>query len=391
MRKAVSLRPFKGERHKWVVVYPDGSGARKRKFFTDRTRARFFEAQQRQALESHGVEGGKVTPAERAALGTWRGRMAEAGLVLKDVLQNAVEAAERAAASQTVGATFGAVLQEKERSGSSERHLRSIRGMTGRFSADFGQRSLSSITPQELADWLHRLNVGPESQRTYARYLSLLFGYGIRHGWIDRNPLASIARPRVSETEVGIYTPAEVGRILAKAEESFPETVAVLAISLFAGLRPSDVEALRWEDIDLVRSVIRVSQRKGRSARNRFVSIIAPLGEWLARHGQASGRVFPFAKADSENVSWGRLRIRKAIGAAEVRPVSDGLRHSFGSYRLAVLGGNRHEVAHEMGNSEAVILKHYRRPVLRSDAVSYFSIMPGGAAPNVVPISSAAR
>ncbi|HUF60733.1 MAG TPA: tyrosine-type recombinase/integrase [Verrucomicrobiales bacterium] len=390
MRKAVSLSPFKGERHKWVVTYPDGSGARKRKFFADRTSARLFESRQRQAVEAHGVEGGKVTPTERAALGTWRARMAETGLVLKDVLQNAVEAAERAAASQTVAKVFEAVLQEKERSGASARHLRSIRGMTGRFAADFGERAMSSITPAELSDWLHGLNVGPESQRTYARYLSLLFGFGIRHGWIARSPLGSVPHPRVSETEVGIYTPAETARILATAEESFPETVAVLAISLFAGLRPSEGEALEWGDVDLPRGAVRVSQRKGRSARNRFVPINETLAAWLAIYGKAEGRLFPYASQESTNVWWGRKRLRRVIEAAEVEPIPDGFRHSFGSYRLAVLGGNRHEVAHEMGNSEAVILKHYRAPVLAADAVSYFSIMPGGAAPNIVSISSGA-
>ena len=54
---------------------------------------------------------------------------------------------------------------------------------------------------------------------------------------------------------------------------------------------------------------------------------------------------------------------------------SDVLRHSYGSYRLAVLDGIN-KVASEMGNSPQIIVHNYRRPVSKADGKRWFRITP---------------
>jgi hypothetical protein len=54
----------------------------------------------------------------------------------------------------------------------------------------------------------------------------------------------------------------------------------------------------------------------------------------------------------------------------------NGLRHSFGSYRLAALQ-NIHQLKEEMGNSEAMIRQHYQKTVTRAEATKFWVSRPG--------------
>ena len=63
------------------------------------------------------------------------------------------------------------------------------------------------------------------------------------------------------------------------------------------------------------------------------------------------------------------------------------LRHSFISYRLAVIQ-NVNQVAFEAGNSAQMIFKHYRELVRPADAEKWFRIVPDQEA-NVIQLAGA--
>lgn len=64
----------------------------------------------------------------------------------------------------------------------------------------------------------------------------------------------------------------------------------------------------------------------------------------------------------------------------------NGVRHSFGSYHLAHFQ-DAAKPALEMGNSPAMIFKHYRELVKPKDAEAYWNIRPAMAR-NVVPMTA---
>ena len=68
----------------------------------------------------------------------------------------------------------------------------------------------------------------------------------------------------------------------------------------------------------------------------------------------------------------------------------NGHRHSFISYRLAVLK-DVGQVSLEAGNSPQMVFKHYRQLVRESEAQAWFAIMPPRQAGNVVPLQVAAN
>ena len=88
-------------------------------------------------------------------------------------------------------------------------------------------------------------------------------------------------------------------------------------------------------------------------------------------------------------VDKGHVSRRKAGKEAPFRWKRNGLRHSFCSYRLAVLK-NAHEVSLEAGNSPNMIFKHYRELVGPEDAQAWFSTSPIQDASNILPLRKSA-
>jgi hypothetical protein len=64
------------------------------------------------------------------------------------------------------------------------------------------------------------------------------------------------------------------------------------------------------------------------------------------------------------------------------------LRHSFCSYRLAIIK-NAAQVALEAGNSPQMIFANYRQLVTETEAAKWFAVCPPKAAENVVPLRAA--
>jgi hypothetical protein len=61
----------------------------------------------------------------------------------------------------------------------------------------------------------------------------------------------------------------------------------------------------------------------------------------------------------------------------------NGLRHSFVSYRIAVVQ-NENQIAMEAGNSPAMIHQHYRELVTVAQAKEWFSIVPASSSSKIV-------
>jgi len=107
---------------------------------------------------------------------------------------------------------------------------------------------------------------------------------------------------------------------------------------------------------------------------------IRTLREWLAPYRKHRGNLCP-------------IGLRKRLEADRDKALlredwpSNALRHSFGSYHLAQFKGAA-APALQMGNSPAMIFKHYRELVKPKDAENYWRIRPLDVCRNVISISS---
>ena len=171
--------------------------------------------------------------------------------------------------------------------------------------------------------------------------------------------------------EVQIFTVSECKRILAGAK---PDEILPLAISMFAGIRTEEVARMDWKQVRLTDdpddSIIEVTKATAKKReRRRFVPILPPLAAYLKKYPHPkSGKV---VKIKVLSDRWEYLA--KRIGLPWKH---NGLRHSFASYRLAVIQ-NLQKLRQEMGHtSEQMALNHYVQAVTKAEAAKFWAIRP---------------
>jgi len=97
-----------------------------------------------------------------------------------------------------------------------------------------------------------------QTVRNHHAVLHKAFETAIEWGLIQRNPAEGAKSPRVNKPEMSTYEPDQVVKFLEEAKKT--EYYPIFQLSLFEGMRRSEVLALRWKDIDLVYGQISVNR-----------------------------------------------------------------------------------------------------------------------------------
>ena len=243
-----------------------------------------------------------------------------------------------------------------------DRSLSSYRAMFSAFARTLdGDPLLSSVSAEQLEPFV--ASPSGSTRNTRIARLSPLFAWAERKGYVAANPCARLARARKVEAPVGVFTPAEVARVMAAAVRVAPVCVPYLAVGFFTGIRPAELRRLTAECFNS--RFIRLDGRITKAARARTVTIRPNLSAWL--------RAFP----------WRRPPIRaktiipnEVCGAAGVVWKPDVMRHSFATYAYEECH-DAAAVAAEMGHQgTAVFFKHYRALAEPGDGKRYFAIFP---------------
>jgi integrase len=130
-----------------------------------------------------------------------------------------------------------------------------------------GAKRLSDIQRrdvQQLVDELFGEGFDPSTVRNALMPLRVIFRRAIEDGDLALNPTGHLRLPAVRGRRERIAAPDEAKRLLAALPE---RDRAIWATALYAGLRGGELMALRWEDVDLAKGVIRVERaydEKGR-------------------------------------------------------------------------------------------------------------------------------
>jgi integrase len=282
------------------------------------------------------------------------------------------------------------LLAIKESRGASPRYMQDLRYRLNRFAEDC-QKDSCNVTTADIQDWLDRQKLSPQGYTNFRRVLHLLLKFAVARGYAADNPLEGVERVKVRNGDVEIFTPVEMARLLAAAS---PDFLPSLAIGAFAGLRSAEIERLEWSDIDLVARHIVVGASRAKTACRRIVPICDNLAAWLAQYAGRQGKVWPgehdaFYEAQQETAAATAVESDSDKGIKAEKAVewkANALRHSYASYRFAQTG-DAGRVAGELGNSAAVVHRHYRELVKPADAVKWFNVTPEAAA-NVIRLAS---
>jgi site-specific recombinase XerC len=242
----------------------------------------------------------------------------------------------------------------------------------GHVAEYFGDTPVCEITTKAIEAWFRTKKYGAVSRISYLRHLHSLFNFAIMREHVHSNPVARIEKPRKDKIVVDYLTADQAENVLRAAEEHVPSLVPYLAISMFAGLRPSEIhgnrtehEPLDWCNINLVRSVIRVTPEQDKNREGRRVEVSENLRSWLLPRMQKSGPIY-----------FSRKGMAKAFKEAGAKYSKDILRHSFGTQHWAM---HRHEgeTAIQLGDTIATVKRHYvNTDAEKADAKQFWKIEP---------------
>ena len=349
-------------------------GKRIRAFFPTRELAEEHARLRNIEVRNAGLELATVSSELRAEAKACQQRLDPIGATLSQAVDFYLAHHDVRSKSVTLSVACAAFRRELtrrvENKEASEAHRENLDKSMRRLLELFGDVQIVDITTLKLREELTRMPVSPASKNHYKGHMGVVFSFAIDQGWLKENPCDPIKKFKDrSGKQPEIFTPLEAAKIL---EHARADMIPALAIGLFAGLRPTECQRLDWSEIRWDRKQLWVDSTKTKTAQPRWVAMSDNLIEWLTPYRQASGPVDPLGK-------WNRRRLnRDAVQKAGLKHwAKDGLRHSFGSYHMA-LYQNAALTADEMGHmSTKMIHEHYENPrVTREDALTYFAIRP---------------
>jgi len=284
--------------------------------------------------------------------------------------------------SITVSELMTEFLGARRRTRRSQIHLADLQRRLGRFAESFGIRPIRTLTSKQIETWLHELELEPQTINNYRSRIGAMFSYAIRRELLERNPIDAIEKITIRGKPPEIFQPEELQSLL---DASPPDLLPVLAIGAFAGLRTAELLRLDWKDVELTRGYIHVSAANSKTAQRRLVTLAPNLVNWLRPYTNLEGKVYSRSERDLHKdlvALCGKVGLQKWP--------TNGLRHSFASYHLA-LHKNAPELALELGHaSPKMIFTNYRELVTDEQAERYWAIRLNTRAENVIPMEAEA-
>jgi integrase len=251
----------------------------------------------------------------------------------------------------------------------SDRHVKDLRGRLGRFKLEVSGY-IANVTQRDLALWLRGLGLSSRSHDNFRQVLVLLFRFAQKQGYLPEGRTEAEKTEAMGdngEGEIAIFTAGEMARLLNAAGN---DVLPYLALGAFAGIRTAEIVRLDWQEINFETGYIEIKKSKAKTKGRRLIKMQPNLVAWLKKAAKPSGPVTPLARPEKT--------ASEVVAAKLVPPIPwkrNGLRHSYCTYRMAVLQ-NEHEVSAEMGNSPAMVFANYRALATKEDGEAWFNITP---------------
>jgi len=235
------------------------------------------------------------------------------------------------------------------------------------------------LTPAFIRNWISKLHLTAKTVRNILIPLRAILNEAINDDIIQRNPLDRVILARVinKKTIKSDYVPDpfDINEINAILDNAEGQARNLFQFSYFTGLRPSELIALEWQDIDWINGLVRVSravvekQEKctKTEAGERDVLLLPPALEALQKQKSytfmAGKRIFHNPRTNKPWETHGQIRktcwcyILKKAGVRYRNPYQT--RHTYASMMLSA-GENMLWLAKQMGHRDTeMIIKTY--------------------------------
>ena len=147
-------------------------------------------------------------------------------------------------------------LQAKRQANRRPAYLKDLEMRLNQFIRGREQTPVHRVTFEDVSRWVYAPNQGPQTMQTRRKRVSALFEFCLRRGYAATNPCARVEAPAVDYQPPLILSPAQAARGLRQAKADLLQLVPYLTLGLFAGIRPTELDRLTWEAVDLDRAIL---------------------------------------------------------------------------------------------------------------------------------------
>lgn len=255
------------------------------------------------------------------------------------------------------------------------------RGRLADFMMRTSVRNVTDVTPDVLCSYLAARSVGisPTTLLRTREVLHAFFRWAVeKMGYLPSNPVSKSPKPKPPQLDIDYLTIEEVAIALEAVRGDVIE--AIVAAAIYAGARREEITWLTWTDVDLRAKLLKIRTKSidgetwmPKTRRNRIIPVSSDLLPFLLEQRMKHPVwVFPSPEGtrwDPDNLSH---RLRKLMKAAGKSWSCLSFRHTFGSL-LAQNGVSFDKIADYMGNSAAIVRRHYAalRPEQGHDDVEF--------------------
>ena len=293
-------------------------------------------------------------------------------------------------AKKTVPQVIEEFVENLEKDGRGDYHVRDIKNRLGRFVESF-PGNINEIEERDISKWLQDLkmivwkdgvrveneqgtSVSQRTRNNYRDAICELFTYARKRGYLPKGlptPAAETVRMKVVPGENHILTPDEAERLLKNLS---PHLIPYTVLKLFSGLRTEEAFGLKWEDLRFKSDSVIIEAKLAKLRQRRVPPILPNLMKWLA----------PFQGL--KGIINGRYSTPQGLHKAVVREAEEAkvilkrntFRNCYISYRVAEPNPSP-VVAEETGTSTRMIKSNYLELATKADAKKWFSIHPSKA------------
>lgn len=250
------------------------------------------------------------------------------------------------------------------------------------FATDF-PGCIRTLDRPSVLGWLDGRGVSPRRWNNMRNAIVALHRHARADGLLpaELTPVERIPKKKL-KTNVCTYSPQELERLLCAVSR---EWLPFFIFGAFCGLRPEEISpdqrnggwkpGLRWENVLWNKRIVDVPPEVAKDRRRRFAPLTPAALAFLSDRKGESGPVVPLKAMHKYRAHWSQQ--------SKVPWKKDGLRHSFASYRLA-LTKDLAALSLEMGNSPAMIHRHYLDHKHGREARDWFAIRPAKSSKSAV-------
>ncbi|HTG44818.1 MAG TPA: site-specific integrase [Verrucomicrobiae bacterium] len=236
---------------------------------------------------------------------------------------------------------------------------------------------LQDITKENVRAFLDKRSVGATTKDNDRRAISRFFAWCMedKRNWLKSNP-AHYKTKKGEKPPPVILSLDECERLLAATKKhKRGALVPYVSVCLFGGLRPFEAARLSWDRVNLSDDELRVESVTSKGKRTRVIKVCPTLKRWLLLRKDK-----PFFPTNWRN-EFDAIKRKVGFGtsnkdAPHLKPwVQDIMRHTATSHYFRKTGSYG-ETAEQMGNSEAIIKKHYASRVTTDEMKKFYALKP---------------